>query len=312
MRIGLVLGGGGLTGGAYHSGVLAALAQTGWDARSAAIIQGTSVGAITAASLSAGMPPADMRRRHLGEPLSAEAAALLARISSRTRESTAEITSSLRPASPELLTSMVRKPTEFHPGKLAAAALPDGRMSTESIARSMDQLCGGVWPSSRLRITAVRLSDGATEVFGRPGNALPPIGLAVAASCAIPGYFAPVTIGEQRYVDGGTTSVCNADAVMHDHLDVAIVSAPMAIHSGALLAPDTPWRRVVRTQVDREITKLRAAGVQVFLFAPTRTDIAAMGPNPMTSGREPAVAQASFDSAVARIAADSRLRSLGS
>lgn len=311
MRIGLVLGGGGLTGGAYHAGVLAALAQSGWDARRAAILQGTSIGAITAASLAAGMPPTDMYRRHLGEPLSAEAAALLARIAQHTRESNAELAGSLRPASPELFGAMVRNPADFHPGKMAAALLPDGRMSTESIAHSMDQLCDGVWPSSRLRITAVRLRDGATVVFGRPGSAIPPIGQAVAASCAIPGYFAPVTIGDQRYVDGGTTSVCNADAVMHDQLDVAVVSAPMAIHSGVHLAPDTPWRRVVRAQVDREVTKLRTAGVQVFLFAPTSTDISAMGPNPMAAGRERAVARASYDSAAARIAADARLRQLG-
>ena len=311
MRIGLVLGGGGLTGGAYHSGVLAALADVGWDARKASILQGTSIGAITATSLAAGMPPTDMYHRHMGEPLSAEATALLSRISTRTQDSNSTITSSLRPASPELLGAMVRNPADIHPGKLAAAILPAGRMSTESIAASMDQICGGVWPSSRLRITAVRLRDGATVVFGRPGTPAPPIGAAVAASCAIPGYFAPVTINDQKYIDGGTTSVCNADAVMHDHLDVAIISAPMAIHSGPHLAADTPWRRAVRAQVDREITKLRAAGVQVFLFAPTSSDIDAMGPNPMAAGRESAVARAAFESAVARIAADSRLRQLG-
>ncbi|MBJ7282394.1 MAG: hypothetical protein JHD40_04705, partial [Acidimicrobiia bacterium] len=45
-RIGLVLGAGGLTGQAFHAGVLAGLADgIGWDARSAELVVGTSAGA---------------------------------------------------------------------------------------------------------------------------------------------------------------------------------------------------------------------------------------------------------------------------
>ncbi len=51
-RIGLVLGAGGVTGEAFHRGVLAALTDvSGFDPRSAAIVVGTSAGSIVGASL---------------------------------------------------------------------------------------------------------------------------------------------------------------------------------------------------------------------------------------------------------------------
>jgi NTE family protein len=310
MRIGLVLGGGGLTGGAFHAGVLGALADAGWDARTADVLLGTSAGAITATSLAAGMPPADMVRRHLGEPLSPAATAMLARVSPGARGFAASDQPVRAPASPALLGALLRNPRQAHPGKLAAAALPVGRVPTDAIAGGMDQLCQGKWPSDRLRITALRLRDGATVVFGRPGVSRPTVGSAVAASCAIPGYFAPVTIGGERYVDGGTTSACNAEAVLPEDLDAVIISAPMAIHSGARLALDTPWRRALRRQVDSEISKLRGVGTQVFLFAPTADVAAVMGANPMAAGREPAVARAAYRAAAERLNADPRLRDL--
>ena len=43
-HVGLVLGAGGLVGHAYHAGVLRALSDHGWDARSAAVVVGTSAG----------------------------------------------------------------------------------------------------------------------------------------------------------------------------------------------------------------------------------------------------------------------------
>ncbi len=60
-RVGLVLGAGGVTGGAFHAGVLSALAEVmGWDARTAEIVVGTSAGSVTGAVLRAGLPPTDL------------------------------------------------------------------------------------------------------------------------------------------------------------------------------------------------------------------------------------------------------------
>ncbi len=309
-RIGLALGGGGLTGGAFHAGVLSALASAArWDARSAHLIMGTSVGAITASSLRGDMPPEDLLHRHVGEPLSPQGQALLARVRQDARQLPARGARRFAPASPDLLRSLARTLRPVHPGRLAAAALPEGRVSTARIEAGVGALCGDAWPDAPLWITALRLSDGELVVFGRDDVGVPvPIGAAVAASCAIPGYFAPVTIEGERYVDGGTTSVCHVDAFLGQGLDVVVVSAPMSIHSGVRWSADTPVRRVLRRQVDREVARLRAGGTRVFVFAPVASDVAAMGSNPMAPGREPQVARSAHASASARIAADAALR----
>ena len=55
-----------------------ALAEAGWDARDAAVIVGTSIGALTGALLRAGVAPADLYARVTGEPMSSAGRALLA------------------------------------------------------------------------------------------------------------------------------------------------------------------------------------------------------------------------------------------
>ena len=71
--IGLVLGAGGVVGGAYHAGALAALAEAAdWDARRAEVIVGTSAGSITGAALRAGLSGADQFARATSGELSPE------------------------------------------------------------------------------------------------------------------------------------------------------------------------------------------------------------------------------------------------
>src|SRR5918998_6013428 len=58
MKIGLVLGAGGVMGGAWLTGGLEALArETGWDPASADRIVGTSAGSMMGSLLAAGVPP---------------------------------------------------------------------------------------------------------------------------------------------------------------------------------------------------------------------------------------------------------------
>src|SRR6478672_10946248 len=79
-RVGLVLGAGGAVGHAFHAGVLAAIAEaTGWDARKAEIVVGTSAGSGLGAFLRAGLAPRDLAARAMGQPLSAEARGILGR-----------------------------------------------------------------------------------------------------------------------------------------------------------------------------------------------------------------------------------------
>src|SRR5438270_7966110 len=77
-RVGLVLGAGGPVGHSFHAGTLAALADGGWDARDAAVIVGTSIGAVTGALLRAGISPGDLYARLTGHNLSSDSRARLA------------------------------------------------------------------------------------------------------------------------------------------------------------------------------------------------------------------------------------------
>ena len=68
MKVGLVLGAGGVLGGAWATGGLAALAdETGWDPGSADYIVGTSAGSVIAALIAAGVPPWFMVAHSAGE-----------------------------------------------------------------------------------------------------------------------------------------------------------------------------------------------------------------------------------------------------
>ncbi len=83
-RIGLVLGGGGTAGHAYHTGVLAAMRQlTGWDARSAHVVVGTSAGSGVAAMLRGGVAAESILERILSLPTDPAGMARLREISGR-------------------------------------------------------------------------------------------------------------------------------------------------------------------------------------------------------------------------------------
>ena len=82
-----------------------------------------------------------------------------------------------------------------------AALAPEGRVPTTGMGDRMRRLHPKRWPSEALWISALRLSDGERVVFGRDTRPEPDVGTAVEASSAIPGYFSPVTIDGERYVD---------------------------------------------------------------------------------------------------------------
>ena len=79
------------------------------------------------------------------------------------------------------------------------------------------------WPERDLRITAIDVATGELVVFdSSSGVALVD---AVAASCAVPGTWPPVTIGERRYMDGGVGSSVNTAVAADCATAVVLVPA---------------------------------------------------------------------------------------
>lgn len=304
-RIGLVLGAGGVTGGAFHAGVLAALADaTGWDARTAEVIVGTSAGSGTGGALRAGLSPHDMAARARGDALSAEGVALLraARlppgpppVPTRPRVRLG------RPAAPEVVAAAFRRPWQVRPAAVMAGLLPAGSVPTAAIADSMDAMHPGGWPAKAFWVCAVRVRDGALVVFGRDGAPPASVGQAVAASCAIPGFFSPVDIGGERYVDGGAHSLTNVGQAADHPLDLVLVSAPMSRAGTGRYTPGGAMREVGRVQLRTELQRLRRAGVAIATFQPTAADERAMGLNAMDPDRRAPVVTQVRESTLRRI-----------
>ena len=211
-RYALVLGGGGLAGIAWQTGMVAALAEAGLDVSAAGYIVGTSAGATVAAQISSDVPAGEWYRRQVdparqGEELRPTGMSML-----------------------ELWETMARLVEEFPDpmerrrriGTLALAA----DTVPEPVRRAVvaGRLAGDVWPDQPLAVVAVDARTGQRQVFDAGSG----VGLvdAVAASSAVPGVWPPVTIGAARYIDGGVDSLCNADlAVGYGRV---LVLAPVA------------------------------------------------------------------------------------
>lgn len=96
-------------------------------------------------------------------------------------------------------------------GELADLTVPDnGFVKGEKLEAYVNRMVRDT-TMERLRIpfyaVATDIGSGEETVFGK-GNT----GSAVRASCAIPGIFRPVRIGERTYVDGGLVSPVAVDA----------------------------------------------------------------------------------------------------
>src|SRR3954451_21064956 len=232
-RIGLVLGGGGVVGHSYHSGVLAVLQHDfGFDARDADVIVGTSAGSITGTLLRLGVSPEDLAAWTVKAPLSSDDDVL--------RHLAGTDVPELAPLRPldllrrpaglpgwHMIHRAVTRPWRFRPLAAGLALLAPGRHDIAEQLAALRELQTATWPE-QLWITAVRRRDGRRVVFGRPGAPPAPLHLAVAASCAVTGYFAPGSIAGHSYVDGGIHSPTNAAVLRGCGLDLAIVVSPMS------------------------------------------------------------------------------------
>lgn len=196
-RIGLVLGGGALKGFA-HLGALRALEEAGIRPR---LYSGSSIGALIAAGMCAGIPVEAMierakglRRRHL-----------------------------FRINHLAMVLERMHSPAIYLEGPL--------RQLCDEIAPA------GTFEDLRvpLLVTAVDIERGVPVVFGRPGLRSAKVRDAVYASCALPGFFPPGRVGDRTCIDGGTTdnlpaqiAAMGVDALIAVDVGVAMNDSPAA------------------------------------------------------------------------------------
>jgi NTE family protein len=136
-------------------------------------------------------------------------------------------------------------------------------------------------------VCTVDKRTGKRVVFGAPGAPRAGVGQAVAASCAIPWVFAPVSIGGREYVDGGAWSVTNLDAAPARRDTQVLCLDPTGGRSGVLFA-------AFRVGVAVELQLLRTRGARVRHLIPDAPAVAAMGPNFMARGTVRASLAAGF------------------
>jgi NTE family protein len=307
-RVGLVLGAGGVVGQAFHAGVLAVLEHDfGFDPRAVDLVVGTSAGSITGTLLRLGVKAEDLAAWTVKAPLSGDDDVL--------RQIAATPVPELAPFRPlELLRRPMRlpgptmvhraltRPWRFRPLAAGMALMAPGRHDVVEQLAALRELEKPEWPEPALWICTVRRRDGRRIVFGRPGSPPAPIHLAVAASCAVPGYFAPVRIDGHSYVDGGVHSPTNAALLRGCGLDLAVVVAPMSGPAGARLDVYAASRRHSARLLRHEVRALQAAGVRTAVFAPGPAEQAVMGNDMMSRHRLDEVIQQSFFAAGAHAA----------
>lgn len=283
-RIGLVLGAGGPAAHAVECGFLHAIElHTGWSPADAEVIVGTSAGAQVAALVRAGMSTADLYARVRRRPLS-ERGAGIARHYLRPPHGLGDFVAEIRPASPRYLAASLRRPCQARIGALAAALLPEGRVSLEEQAQGFERMFADGWPEAPLWIPAVDLDTGEVVVFGRDVDVGCDVGTAVAASGSVPGINEPVAVGARRFVDGSLRSLFNATVLAGAPVEVVLVLTPFRLgHVFAWLA-------------GREKSALVGSGQVAAFLGPTRAVERVIGRDLFDTERMGEVAEAALAS----------------
>ncbi|HXY63704.1 MAG TPA: patatin-like phospholipase family protein [Mycobacterium sp.] len=250
----LVLGGGGVAGIAWETGVLQGIADESPAAARALldsdVLVGTSAGSAVVAQISSGLSIEDLFARQVQE-ISAEIdpgvgvdAIIDLFLAALSQPDTTVAQKRQRIGAVALAAETVAEPVRHY---VVAQRLPTH-----------------LWPDRVLRVTAIDIANGELVVFERDSGVK--LVDAVAASCAVPGAWPPVTIGDRRYMDGGIGSAINLDVA--DDCDTAVVLVPAGVS-----APSPFGARPVA-----EIAAFRGTALGIFA---DHKSLAAFGPNPL-------------------------------
>ncbi len=306
-RRGLVLGGGGVLGGTWAVGALAALQEEyGFDVADAEVIVGTSAGSVLAALIGAGVTVDQLRQHYNDEVVTGGPLAGYdfdtVRATGGHRPGMPKL---LGPGSPRLIGSSLRRLGQLPATAVLSAFMPEGTRTLERVGHLVDAVTPmGAWsPHEGVWVVAMDYDDGKRVVFGRPGAPVAPLSDAVMASCSIPGWFVPVTVNGHTYVDGGAVSATSIDVLEHAGLDEVFVVAPMVSFDmdspgGVTARLERRWRAEVTKTACHEASRVRAAGATLRMIGPGPEDLAAIGANLMDDTRKRFVLETSLRTSV--------------
>jgi NTE family protein len=218
----LVLAGGGVAGIAWETGVLRGIADRSPDTArillDSHVLVGTSAGSAVAAQISSGLAVEELFARQV-------------------TATSAEIDPGvgIETITENFLTAVTQPGTTRQKLQRIGAIAAATETVAEPVRREViaHRLPSHDWPDRDLRVTAIDIATGERVVFDRySGVSLVD---AVAASCAVPGAWPPVTIGDRRYMDGGVGSSINL--AVADDCYAAVVLVPSGASAPSPFGP---------------------------------------------------------------------------
>jgi NTE family protein len=255
----LVLGGGGVTGVAWEIGLLHGLAERGADLSTADLFVGTSAGSVVAAQLTGGTTIGDLYAHELADTTGDTNATIGSKVL------LGFVLAALWPG------DRARGRARLGRAALKARTVPESERRTAIASRVRRD----DWPAARLLIPAVEAQTGEVKVFDSASGAS--LIDAVAASCAVPLVWPPMTVGDRRYVDGGVRSVANVDLARG--YERVVVIAPL---TAAARRADRPAAQAAAL----------GPGVRTAVISPTDAALTAIGRNPLDPARRAPAARA--------------------
>jgi NTE family protein len=282
----LVLGGGGLTGIAWETGVLMGLKEAGVDIQQWDLVVGTSAGSVVGAKvlgepdfeaffgrqlIEAG-PEDDLPIRLIGGRLAAAILRLGRRRGLGWMPNTWVMLFALETFIRQRLGRRVERSSAARAEQIRCFTPPDpglariggiglaARTASETVykrvmAETLDPVSD--WPE-HLVVTAIDTETGEAVALDRHSGVA--FVDALAASCAVPTFMPMITIDERRYMDGGMSSQTHADLARG--YDEVFVVAPIDLG-----------------RVGAEVERLRASGSRVTVVSPSAASSRAVGRN---------------------------------
>lgn len=280
----LVLGGGGPVGIAWETGLAVGLARRGLDLSQADRIVGTSAGSVVGAQLAAGLDLVERAERVYlqppGEGGSAVDRALSAEVDPAVGARLMRLIEAMGGLGPAGAPGADGEPAMVELGRRAVAEVAAG--PEEAFLALFAEFAEHDWPE-RFACTAVDTATGRFQVWERASGI--PLDRGVASSCSVPFVYPPITIGDDRFMDGGMRSALNAD--LGAGFDAVVVVSVMGDLPPGVELPMAARETGARTA---HLETLRSGGSAVELVMPSDelVEISGMGLHLMDASRGPA------------------------